>query len=187
MKRSLLSVLLILAIQLSACSQTPEVKPTEVIESGYPVTGQLGPTAQGYPAPSSLPTLKPGELPQPPVDTPKPEAGKAALSGILYSYTVGAVIPGTPFYLTPAIGENQDQVPLALVGPQESRGDILGSTDENGYILMNNLPPGNYFLVVWAPLNWSVVETSDKIQTPLMINLKADESLNLGVSYISWP
>ncbi len=187
MKRMFLSITLLLAILMSACSQVKTNEPTEAGELGYPAQGSLEPTDLGYPAPISLPTMRSGETPKSPIDTPKPETGKAALSGVLYSYTINSVIPGTPIYLTPAIGENKDQVPLALVGPQESRGDIIGTTDENGYILMNNLPPGNYYLVVWAPLNWSVVETADKNQTPLMIVLKSDESLNLDVAYVSWP
>lgn len=200
MKRYLLLTFFTIALLLSACQSVPETVAPSTPEAGYPSAGQdatnnygypvpeqTAPTDIAYPAPSSLPTLAVGELPVPPAEALIPEQGKAALTGVLYSYTINAVIPGTQIYLTPAVGENLDQVPLALVGPQDSRGDIVATTDENGYILMNNLPPGNYYLVVWAPLNYSIVETADMIQTPLLIQLKADETLQLGVTYLSWP
>lgn len=200
MKRYFFLTLLAFSILLSGCQQTPETAAPGGTGTGYPATGQdasnnygypvpeqTAPTDVDYPAPSSLPTLGVGELPKPPAETLIPEQGKAALTGVLYSYTINAVIPGTQIYLTPAIGDNSDQVPLALVGPQDSRGDIVAATDENGYILMNNLTPGNYFMIVWAPLNYSIVETAEMMQKPLLIELKADETLELGVTYLSWP
>jgi hypothetical protein len=200
MKRYSLLTFLTILILLSACQSIPVTAmpnasigdyPSEGQDAssnnGYPIPERIAPTDVAYPAPSSLPILAAGELPVPPTETLIPERGKAALTGVLYSYTIKAVIPETQIYLTPAVGNNLDQVPLALVGPQDSRGDIVATTDENGYILMNNIPPGNYFLIVWAPLNYSIVETADMIQTPLLIQLKTDEIFELGVTYLSWP
>lgn len=181
-------VLVILMLLLSACSnQTPNVATATPFEEVYPAPGPVNQVEQAYPPASFLPTLKPGELPEPPAESLKPDEGKSALNGVLYSYTIHAVIPGTVFYLTRAVGENNDQVPLALLGQQETRGDIAGSTDENGFIQLNNIEPGNYYMVVWAPLNWAVVETEAQNQTPLLIKLEANESVNLGIAYVSWP
>ena len=181
-------VFVILMLLLSACgNQTPNVATATPFEEVYPAPGPVNQVEQAYPPASFLPTLKPGELPEPPAEILKPDEGKSALNGVLYSYTIHAVIPGTVFYLTRAVGENNDQVPLALLGQQETRGDIAGSTDENGFIELNNIEPGNYYMVVWAPLNWAVVETEAQNQTPLLITLAANESVNLGIAYISWP
>ncbi len=118
-------------------------------------------------------------------DPPIPQSGKASISGLLYSFTGRSPIPGTLYYLTPA-GE-MGSPPNILVGPREEEGDIRGTSDERGQIRLNNIPPGSYYLVVWAPYNWILAVESEANMTPYLITLKPDQRLNLGIIYVPWP
>jgi hypothetical protein len=120
-------------------------------------------------------------------DAPQPEVGKASISGTLYSFTIFRVIPKTFFYLTKATGANNRDLPPAFIGPEQSRGDIIGTSDEKGQFFMTNIPPGNYFLVVSAPLRWSFAVVSDKDFAPLLIELSSNQKQPLGIIYVSWP
>lgn len=121
------------------------------------------------------------------MDAPSPQSGKAAVSGMLFSFTISQVLPETAFYLTPAVGPEHRDVPPLLTGPDPEKGDLSAASDAQGAFRLNDIPPGNYFLVVWAPYNWSVAVTSVTGATPLLIELGPDERLPLGVVYVSWP
>jgi len=121
-----------------------------------------------------------------PTEPPAPAAGKASLTGILYSYSGHAPIPETIFYLTPAVGETKQHPPLVFVGPREEQGDIQGISDTEGQIFLNDIPPGNYFLAVWAPYNWILAAESDTDPTPRLIVLEPDQREDLGTVYVSW-
>lgn len=125
--------------------------------------------------------------PLPPSDAPAPASGKSSLSGALFSYTIQRLIPETMAYLTPAEGANRDSVPLFLAGPDPARGDVVFRSDPIGNFTLSDVPPGNYFLIVSAPYNWSLAETSPNDPTPLLIRLGGGDRLALGVVYFSWP
>jgi hypothetical protein len=91
------------------------------------------------------------------------------------------------FYLTPAIGPEKRAMPPILIGPEESQGDVRGQSDASGKITLNNITPGNYFLIVWAPYNWPEADTSATDPTPRLIELKANQREPLGVVYVGWP
>ncbi len=123
----------------------------------------------------------------PPPSLPMPEAGKASISGVLYSFTGKGPIPETVFYLTPAIGGENTGPPALLVGPRGESRDTHGLSDAQGRIALNNIPPGNYYLAVWAPYNWILAVESDTNMTPRLIMLKSNQRLNLGIVYVPWP
>ena len=142
----------------------------------------VGPEPPGLvPLEQSIDSLKPPE------DTVETDPSTASISGLVYSYTVNRVLPKTFFYLTPAVGENADIVPPLLIGPEEDNGDIKSETNELGQIYLKDIPPGNYYIVVWAPLNWSIVESSPTEQIPRLIELKDGDRQALGNLYVSWP
>ena len=172
---------------VSSCSNFSHSLPTETIILDYPVLPYKNHLEEQYPAPTPVIRVFQEEILGADIEFPLLDQGMAALGGVLYSYTVASTIPGTAIYLTHAIGDNKNQPPTVLVGPQESRGDIAATTDENGYFLFNNIKPGNYFLVVWAPLSWSMVEISENDQKPKLIELNPDQQLNLGAALVSWP
>ena len=124
---------------------------------------------------------------KPPEDALEPESSAASISGLVYSYTVNRVIPSTLFYLTPAVGENDDIMPPLLIGPEDDNGDIKSKTNELGQIYLKDIPPGNYYIVVWAPYNWSIVENSPTEQVPRLIKLKEGDRQVLGNLFVSWP
>jgi len=128
-----------------------------------------------------------GVLPTAPQEAPEPDSGKASISGILYSYTIQQVIAGTEFFLIPAVGPAKTEVPPIIVGPEASRGEIISQSDYSGIVSLKNIPPGNYYLVVWAPMSWSIAQKSETETTPLFLELKAGSRVPLGIVYISWP
>jgi hypothetical protein len=122
------------------------------------------------------------------VAAPLPSQNKAALSGRFYSYTSEQEIPQTLFYLTPAVGPDKMQMPALLTGPEVSAGDIQGQTDQLGQFTLNDIPPGNYYLIVWAPpYSWSEAQMGPVDPSPRLISLSPNQSLPLGIVYVSWP
>jgi hypothetical protein len=73
------------------------------------------------------------------------------------------------------------------MGIQEENKDVSGQSDNQGRIVLNNIPPGRYYLAVWAPYNWILAVESASDSTPRLIVLEPDQRVNLGVIYLSWP
>jgi len=168
--------------------------PTGGGQSGFSGEGQSGypaPTSAGdglsYPAPGQGDEA-PANTPEIPADVPDPKPGMASISGVIYSSTVDRIVPATMFYLTRAVGENQRSLPPAFFGPLEEQGDIVGRTDDKGQFALDNVPPGNYFLVVEAPpYSWALGLVSEQDTTPRLIELQANQKHALEVVYVSWP
>jgi len=119
---------------------------------------------------------------------PAPTAGNASLSAVLYSPGVNRVIPGTNFYLTPAIEQDgQLLIPTLYSGPNPESGDVAGFTNDYGQLLLDNVPPGNYYLAVWTVYNWPLAFGAPDAQLPLLIQVAAGETKNLGLLYVEWP
>jgi len=137
--------------------------------------------------PSAAPSAMATKLPQAPLSAPLPKPGRASISGTLYSYTIRRIVPKTMFYLTSAVGEDNRKFPPILIGPDDEAGDIRGASDATGQFAMDDLPPGNYFLIVWAPYTWIPAETDEFQLEPRLIELKANKPNPLGVVYLSWP
>ena len=79
-------------------------------------------------------------------------------------------------------------MPVFLIGPEKSAGDIQGETDEGGRFVLNDIPPGNYYLIVWAPpYNWVPAENSSTDPTPRLIQLQAGKGEEMGIVYVAWP
>jgi hypothetical protein len=125
--------------------------------------------------------------PMPPSEAPEPAPGAASVSGALFSYTIRRLIPDTMFYLAPAEGEKGDSIPVFLAGPDADRGDIISRSDAIGNFSLDGVPPGNYYLAVSAPYNWSLAETAQNDPAPLLIRLSTGDRLALGTVYLSWP
>lgn len=114
-----------------------------------------------------------------------PDQGKATFGGILYSLNFQRVIPNTAFYLILA-PEDDESPPMVLTGPHTERGDILAFSDDQGRFLLDNIPPGRYFLAVWAPLNWILAVNSPVDETPRLFSLRPNDVLQ-GTVYVPWP
>jgi hypothetical protein len=160
---------------------------------GYPTyAAQAGDGNAAYPAEgqSQIPTpirYKAGEVPPSPADAPQPESGKASISGTLFSYTTLSTLPDLQYFLTPAQGDKKDTPPPFSTGPNVEKGDIVGQSDEQGQFTLANVPPGNYFMIIWSPVGWPIAVESPTSETSRLIELKADQKNPLGVVYFSWP
>ncbi len=173
-------VIAILALICASCAVPPPPQPVPTTSP----TRQVSPLRQESPlAPvSSVP------LPDTPLDAPSPLPGKASISGVIYSYTIFQTIPGTPFYLTKAVGNDKQSMPFVLIGPNDEVGDIRGESDAKGQFALNGIPPGNYFLIIWnPPYDWEPGVKSLEDHAARLIQLEAGEKKPLGVVYVSWP
>jgi hypothetical protein len=161
---------------------SPRQQPTQLA----PVSPIATPAAPVSPIATPAAPVSPIATPAAPAITVVPEKGKAALSGLLYSLNFQRTIPETAFYLIPA--EADKQPPEVLFGPRPEKGDIRGFSDAEGRFLLNNIPPGDYFMAVWAPLNWILaVEGASADSNPRLISLSPDESKTLGTINVPWP
>ena len=128
--------------------------------------------------------ISPIEIPS---EVPTPEAGKASVIGNLYTLSGHGPIPETVFYLTLAVGEVKRELPSVLVGPRKEQGDIQGMSDTQGRIFLRNVPPGNYYLAVWAPYNWILAVESTTDSTPRLIVVDPNQQEDFETVYLSWP
>jgi len=170
----------LLVIGLTACKSngTPIAEPVQVDENGYPVQSQG--LSEAYPSINNH-YNNVSEL-SAPSEAHTPEAGKASISGLIYVPSSQSVVKSTLIYLVPAEGENKDLVPGILIGSgMETRGDVLGRTDENGIFYIDNIPPGNYFLVVSFQNNIILTANSETDLEPRLFTFAADEALPLGL------
>jgi hypothetical protein len=118
-------------------------------------------------------------------EAPPPKAGKAAICGVLRStYMDPPNIPKTAFFFMRA---KETGLPAILTGPNVERGDIQGVSDERGEISLDDIPPGNYYIVVWAPYTWVLAVQSPEDLTPRLVVLEADKRYMLGIIYVPWP
>jgi hypothetical protein len=142
---------------------------------------------EASPVPTAVSPLAPDIAESPlPEELVEPEAGMASIGGTLFTYVSEAPIPGTLFYLTPAMGES-DLPPGVYVGPQEENGDVSGMSDINGRFVLNNVPEGKYYLAVWAPYNWILAVESAGSSSPRLFTLRSGQQEDLGLVYLSWP
>ena len=161
--------------------------------TAYPALASTSQALLTYPGLDQSATAYPGVtpdngqsalLPDPPITAPEPKKGLASMSGALYSIGRKIRLSTLHAYLTPGTGENKDQLNPVFVGPRENMGDISFFTDANANFEVNNIPPGKYFLIIWAPpYSWSIAQISETNIAPLLIDLQPDEGKTLGVIY----
>ena len=159
-----------------------------ITSNTYPASSTIIVKYKPYPDASSMPgmpSLSP--LPAPSHGAPEPLPGKASISGVLYSLTLRYVLGNTLFYLTPAVGNDSRQIPSLLTGPDEKKGDLRGYTNIHGQFALDNVLPGNYYLIVGVPYNWIPAVLSEVDETPLLIKLTSGQRKLLGIVYIPWP
>jgi hypothetical protein len=163
---------------------SPLTQPSSPLPAGEPAAGAAGPRIE-IAVPSDI-----GIITQVAQDTkaPAPQEGMASLSGVLYSPVINRIIPGTQFYLTPAIEEGGKLfIPSLFDGPKEAEGDVAGVSNESGQLLLDDVPPGDYYLAVWTIYNWPLAFGAVDDKLPLLITLEAGEQRDLGLLYVEWP
>ncbi|MBK8049467.1 MAG: hypothetical protein IPK16_21535 [Anaerolineales bacterium] len=119
---------------------------------------------------------------------PTPQAGKASLSGVLYSYGLNRIIPETAFYIAPAMEDNGKYlVPPLIFGPRPEKGDVVGTSNKQGQVFLDDIPPGHYYMYIWTVYNWPMALESKEAEYPLLIEVEAGDQLDLGLLYVEWP
>lgn len=121
-------------------------------------------------------------------EAPEPtQEGLGSLSGILWSSQLDQAIYGIQVYLVEAEEYNGGFIyPALLEGPVE--GSIVDLPNEAAQVLMDDVPPGNYYMVVWTVYDWIFVNSSESGEEgPRLITVKEGERLPLGVLYVDWP
>ena len=182
----------------------PAVAPTDTPAPAVQAESPLGQPESPLAQPESpLTTLEGKEIvanPAAPIDraalvslvnattAPPPQAGMASVSAVLYSYAVNVAIGGTYAYLTPA--EYLDGTPVppaAYFGPRAEYGDVGAETNMQGQFIVDNVPPGDYYLVAQTFYDWPAAFTSPDDSLPTLVTVKAGDQLNLGLLYVNWP
>ncbi len=163
-----------------SCQTSEEVVSDEQAEAEVTSSTESSPISSPIetPVPSPTPTA---------VNLVEPEPDLAALQGTVFANSTLSAIGDTQYYLVEAVGENKDLVPPLLAGPQAN--DIVGKTNDDGSFAMTNIPPGNYYMIIWAPLNWIVLADPSGIgdRLPILLELKANETRDIGKMTITWP
>lgn len=197
-KKKIFIVFCLILLLVSACNiaQGPNIdetnehevekSPTLSMDSGYPPPISQTNIDDSYPITTEsniqVPLDEIADLPE----AKDPSAGKTSFSGVLYSYSMNQLIPNTPFYLSPAIGE-ENTFPPIIAGPNPEQGDINDFTDNNAAIILNDIEPGNYYLIVWAPNNWGFAVIDTENEQPLMLELTEGTAHNFDVILVQWP
>ena len=174
----LVTLLALISVIFIAACQSDETPPPEA------PTEPPASSAQSSPIESPLPTPAPPEPTRVIVD---PEPGAAAFQGAIFAASSNGPIGGTQFYLTRAVGLEENFVPPVLGGPRDV--DIEGMTELDGSFALTNVPPGKYYMVIWAPLNWILLNDMAGIgdELPILLELEADKTEDIGVMTINWP
>lgn len=169
-----LVALFLIVVTLSGCTgRLPQLPQPTITDS--PVSPLPAPTTQNSaPAPSVAEPL------------PAPKTGTASVGGLLFSRSGNGPVPGTFFYLY-HLAEGETGIPVVLGSPRTDGGDVQGKTDLEGRFVLKDVPPGNYLLAVWAPLNWLVVPVAPSEDTARVVTLKPDEKVDLGKLELDWP
>lgn len=170
LRRSALMFLssLLLVATISACTQ---IQPLP-LES--PLTAVLSPLSP----PGVIPLVN-----MPEVDIPKGGKESGVIVARVYSSILNDYLAGIPVYLADILPLSPGDGYLITFKEQES---IHIQSDTNGYLVFDNVPPGEYGLIVFSPLKSSVISDPNGEQE-LRIRVEAGQVLNLGELQVAWP
>lgn len=181
-----------LSFWLFGCRAASTAAPATVVPQ--PSQTSLSQTNQNaYPGLSVATPNYPGpvvnalQTPVAPTDVPTPSQGKATVAGVLYSMSIKSLVPGTLIYLAPGAGPDKRAIPPAFIGPTGTAGSVRGQSNDRAQFILTDVPAGYYYLVVAAPLSWSLGWSAEADQKPLLIEAKENQTLSLGIVYLSWP
>lgn len=155
-----LSVLFILlvALGLSACDSS--LPPSPVPAPKAVSTSPVATPAQVVPAASLISPV------------PTPAAGQGVVTGILIDQRTGQPAVKTILYLEPSM--NHEAPPL-LYGPLNNQPKTTSL--EGGQFIINNVPPGEYILALYSPVDILFYQRADG--TAVLVQVKPGEVTDL--------
>jgi len=194
MKKTLLLLLLVLSLSVAACSAEPAA-PTAAEPSPWaalPEATQSAPET-AYPAAdmvlsSAYPIKLPAGVPlsnlSAPAEAPSPQPGFASISGLLYAYDISQVLVNTNFWLYPAVTVGDKKVPPPIItNGDPAAGDIYGRTDASGAFYLDNVPAGDYYLLINYPDHTVIGQASPTPNAYLLITVAPGDRIAYGVIY----
>lgn len=169
-------LILLIALLLAGCQNDKANLNNSDIStvSEYPVGYSASTTSSGYPVPESLPTLDTNVIIE--VISPQPE--KTTVTGIVLSERTDMPIMNVPISLAEVFREGESAA-YVLNGAQSP----LAYTDKNGLFAFNNIPPGEYVVVIGnVEINDYIILTEPSGQAKVW-TATAGNILNLETQY----
>ncbi len=197
------SILLILVLTLVACNnqsvQSPNEKPeitivvktdlpavTDATDSPYPISDNDQPMGTIYPVgqeptplPGSEPTIGPTSEIQ---GVPEADPEKAAVYGVLYSYTDKAALTGVKIYAADVVIVETSGNKIYTTQEKSSPQD---DTDDRGQFTITSIKPGLYIFMMVTPFgNYPLFDSNNQI---FELELKAGDVIDFGEAFVNWP
>ncbi len=119
----------------------------------YPMS-TLSPVLTALSSPSIAPAIGESSLSSP-TAIPTPVPTKGAITGQLISRKSGSPIGGLIVYLGNISYLQPDSIPVITMRQQGSPHTMA---DESGHFAFLNVEPGTYALILWTPINSSVID-----------------------------
>lgn len=171
--RSFFSCLLLFTLTLASCSQVATLTPVPTI---------LPPSATNFTLPSATPTQLPptstpnpsSPTPVPPTETPQPMFGQ--VNGILIHTYTKKPLEGVELVL----------LPILKTSPKLEYGDFIEPsvfTGLDGAFLFDKVPVGKYALFIAPGVQGSGTMWSNPFSGAIIIDVKANETTELNVTY----
>ncbi len=116
----------------------------------------------------------------------QPASGKASISGLLYAYNISVPLSKIQFVFMPAVEvEGKLIPPPILTYGDEANGDVNGFTDADGAFYLDDIAPGNYFLIINYPDHSVIAVRSNFTSEYRLFEFEADTAYPLGVILIA--
>jgi hypothetical protein len=167
-----------LVLAVLCCCAGPESSATGLVVLEREITATPTLAATAAPVASAEPAA---------AATATPTPGLGCLTGHAVMVANGAGIPGTTYYLAPALGGEDPHPPVMYAGPDREQGHVPGVSGSRGEIDLRDVAPGRYYLALWAPYDWVLAVRSSASEEPLLITIEPDTCTELGEIWFSWP
>lgn len=115
-------------------------------------------------------------------ELPQPAEGKAILTGVLKVEHTDTAMMGVELYLANHIGATPD-TPMYSMDPSSAP---RTATDNEGYFVFRDVPPGHYAIVVWSPFN-SFLIRDPKTKLSFALDVQPNQVYDIGTFYEPLP
>jgi hypothetical protein len=171
MKSTALAFLIIILL-ISACS--PGVSPTPApveVDTPYPAPGTPFVYVPAYPMDD--PSV---QFPDVPFVIPSPESGRGVIVGHVVDRNTGEDLSFQTIYLASKIPFSDGEGYSIAIQERSSPNTM---SDKQGRFAIGEIQPGEYFIMIWTPMDASVV-IDPKTGSEMEIIIEAGQVLDVG-------